>query len=406
MAKLKIALLTAVSVDSPSGLRYFPMVKALTQRGHDVTLVALHHNLQPTTPRVLVQEGVRVEYVGQMHVRKVDNSKFYYSPLALIRVALASTLRMAKRAVQMDCDLIHLGKPLPINGAAGLMGGPWLRRRRLYLDCDDYEAESNRFERRSGKWLRRVIVLFEDGLPRFSAGLTVNTRFTQSRYISRGVAEERIAYLPNGIDRDRFTMPPAALVDRLRRRWEVENRPVVAYVGTMGLTSHAVDLLLDGFAQLLIHHPRAVLLMVGGGEDYDQLKQAAMSGLGNAVRFTGRIPAAEVPAYLALADVTVDPVRDDLVARGRSPLKIVESLAVGTPVVTGDVGDRREMLAGGRAGVLVAPGDAQALAEGLARVLDDPDLACDMRQAALVHREQYYWDNLIDTAIRLYERGS
>jgi glycosyltransferase involved in cell wall biosynthesis len=158
---------------------------------------------------------------------------------------------------------------------------------------------------------------------------------------------------------------------------------------------------------LLVRHPRAVLLAVGGGEDYDRLsRQAAMLGLGQAVRFTGWIPAAEVPAYLALADVTVDPIRDDLVARARAPMKITESLAVGTPVVTGDVGDRREMLADGRAGVLVAPGDAQALAEGLARILDDPDLAGSMRQAALAHREQYYWDNLIDAALRLYDRGA
>jgi len=399
--RLKIALLITASLESPPGLRYMPMAKALAQRGHDVTLLALHHDLKPATPRVLEQDGVRVEYVGQMHVRKVADRKFYYSPLALIRVALVSTWRMARRAVQLDCDLIHLGKPQPINGMAGLMGGPWLRRRCLYLDCDDYEAESNRF---SSKWLRRVVVLFEDGLPRFSAGLTVNTRFTQDRYIGRGVAEERIAYLPNGIDRDRFTMPPAALVDQLRRRWEVERRPVVAYVGTLSLTGHAVDLLLDGFAKLLVRHPRAVLLVVGGGEDYDRLKQAATPGLGNAVRFTGWVPAAEVPAYLAVADVTVDPIRDDLVARARAPMKITESLAVGTPVVTGDVGDRREMLADGRAGVLVAPGDAQALAEGLARVLDNPDLARDMRQAALAHREQYYWDNLIGAALRLYDR--
>ncbi|MBN1139597.1 MAG: glycosyltransferase family 4 protein [Anaerolineae bacterium] len=404
MGKLRITLLITASLESPPGLRYLPMAKALVQRGHEVTLLALHHDLKPTTRRTLEEEGVRVEYVGQMHVRKVGDRKFYYSPPALIRVALASTWRMAKRAVQLDCDLIHLGKPQPINGMAGLLGGPWLRRRRLYLDCDDYEAESNRFP---NKWLRRAVVLFEDGLPRFSAGLTVNTRFTQDRYISRGVAGERIAYLPNGIDRDRFAMPAAALIDHLRRRWEVEGQQVAAYVGTLSLTGHAVDLLLDGFAQLAARHPHLVLLVVGGGEDYDRLsRQAAALGLGKAVRFTGWVPAAEVPAYLALADVTVDPVRDDLVSRARAPMKITESLAVGTPVVTGDVGDRREMLADGRAGVLVAPGDAQALADGLARVLDNPDLARDMRQAALIHREQYYWDSLIDVAIRLYERGS
>jgi len=49
------------------------MAKALAQRGHDVTLLALHHDLKPTTPRVLEQEGVRVEYVDRCNVRKVGD---------------------------------------------------------------------------------------------------------------------------------------------------------------------------------------------------------------------------------------------------------------------------------------------------------------------------------------------
>lgn len=398
---MKIALLIPISLESPSGLRYLPMAKALVHRGHEVTLLALHHNLQSQTPRCLDQDGVRVHYVGQMHVRKMGNLKFYYSAPALMRVVLASTWRMMIQAARLECDLVHLGKPQPINGLAGLIGGRVLRNRRLFVDCDDYEAESNRF---ANAWLRRTVVLFEDSLPRLAAGVTTNTHFLQQRCRELGVKPERTAYVPNGIDRERFVMPSPAQIEELRRRWELEGRQIVGYVGSMSLTSHAVDLLLQAFAQLRTNHPDAVLLLVGGGEDYDHLRaQAASLDLAPAVRFTGWVPSSETPAYLALADVTVDPVLDDLVARARSPLKIVESLAVGTPVVTGDVGDRREMLAEGQAGVLVAPGEPAALAGGLAQVLDHPDLARSLSQGALVQRERYYWDVLIDPVVTLYE---
>ncbi len=70
-------------------------------------------------------------------------------------------------------------------------------------------------------------------------------------------------------------------------------------------------------------------------------------------------------------EVSVEPVYDDLAARARSPLKILESLAVGTPVVAGDVGDRREMLYDGQAGLLVKPGDSDALATGILALLQD-----------------------------------
>ena len=398
---MKIAWLLPMSLDSPSGLRYIGLAKALARRGYEVTVSALHHNLEPTTPRYREQNGVQVHYVGQMHVRKVGERKFYYSSRDLVRVVLASTWRLMLQAAKLEYDLIHLGKPQPVNGLAGLMGGRLLRGRPLYVDCDDYEAESNRF---ANTWLRRIIVLFENGLPRFAAGLTTNTRSTEARYVRRGIDPERIAYVPNGIDRERFSMPSSAQVEALRRRWDVQDRQIVGYIGSMSLTNHAVDLLLKAFAQLLKCHPGVVLLLVGGGEDYDELRREATAlGLEQAVRFVGWVPPGDIPAYFAMSDVTVDPVHDDLVARARSPLKIVESLAVGTPVVTGDVGDRREMLASGQAGVLVGPGDSQALADGLAQVLQNQDLAQVLSQGALVQCERYFWDNLVDPVIRLYE---
>jgi glycosyltransferase involved in cell wall biosynthesis len=103
-----------------------------------------------------------------------------------------------------------------------------------------------------------------------------------------------------------------------------------------------------------------------------------------------------------MCGVSVDPVRDDLVARSRSPLKIVESLAVGTPVVTGNVGDRSEMVGAGRAGVLVTPGDPLALAEGIETVLFDPDCRQKLSDAALLQRESFYWDHLVERVEGLY----
>jgi glycosyltransferase involved in cell wall biosynthesis len=190
----------------------------------------------------------------------------------------------------------------------------------------------------------------------------------------------------------------------LRQQWEIQDRQIVGYVGSLSLTSHAVDLLLEGFRQLTSQRGNLVLLVVGGGEDFDTVRKlASTKGLDRSVRFVGRIPPTETPAYYAMADVTVDPVKDDLVARARSPLKIVESLAVGTPVVTGDVGDRRQMLADEQAGVLVTPGDPEALAAGLAQVLDNPDLAQRLSHGALAQREHFYWDRLVDQVIQLYE---
>lgn len=399
---MRIAFLLPMSLESPSGLRYLGMAKALSRLGHDLTLLALHHDLSSAASRSYLQEGIQVRYVGQMLVRKVGNRKFDYPPLKLLGVALASTWQMMVSTARLQADFVHLGKPQPVNGLAGLVGRRLLQGCPFYVDCDDYEAESNRFAR---AWMRRLAVWFEDGLPRLAAGVTTNTHFNQARYRRLGVEPDRIAYVPNGVDRERFIPPPSHQVEMLRGRWELDGKRVVGYIGTLGLKTHALDLLIEAFDRLRIDQPDVVLLLVGGGEDYDLLiREVDRRGLRRWVRFVGRVPPAETPAYYALADVVVDPVYHDLVARARSPLKIVEAMALGIPVVTGDVGDRREMLADGRAGLLVAPGDAQALAAGLAQVLENRDLAQAMREAALVQREQFYWDRLVDRIVQLYER--
>jgi glycosyltransferase involved in cell wall biosynthesis len=396
----RITFLLTQSLGDPSGLgRYFPVAKELVKLGHEVSMLALHPDLSSVSQRRLEVSGVRVHYVGNMHVRKAGNLKTYFGTLGLLRVALASSARMSVQALLSETDVIHVGKPHPINGLAAL-GARFLRGRSLYLDCDDYEAESNRF---SGRWQKAVVALWEDRLPRFARGMTVDTRFTQQRNIALGFPAERIVYVPNGVDRERFgPVDPRQLQD-LRQRLGLEGKRVVAYVGSMSLVNHPVNLLLDAFGSVRRQCSDAALILVGGGEDYDALRgRATELGLQQAAIFVGRVRPEDVPLYLALSEVSVEPVYDDLAARARSPLKILESLAVGTPVVAGDVGDRREMLYDGQAGLLVKPGDSDALATGILALLQDRERARAMREAALQLRERYYWDVLVKDFVKVY----
>ena len=77
----------------------------------------------------------------------------------------------------------------------------------------------------------------------------------------------------------------------------------------------------------------------------------------------------------------------------RSPLKLVESMAQGIPVLTGDVGDRRETLAG-IAGQIVIPGDAAALADGIVALLGDQALRARLAAGAQQRAEDFRWERL------------
>jgi glycosyltransferase involved in cell wall biosynthesis len=398
---VRLLLLLTQSLDYPSGLgRYWPLANELVRQGHQVQIAALHPALESLSVRTIQDEAVEVRYVGPMHVRQLGNERQYYGALGLGLAVVRATWGLTWQSLLSDSDTIHLCKPHPMNGLAWLLSH-WLRGRQLYLDCDDYEAESNRY---SGDWEKRVVTFWEDRLPRFARGITVNTRFTQRRLESLGYPAERIIYVPNGIDRQRFSNLDPARATVLRAQLGLGDGPVILYVGSLSSPSHPVDLLLDAFRLVAPGNPSARLLIVGGGEDYAIIRQRVQDmSLEGRVILTGRVDPNEIPDHYLLGDVSVDPVHDDLTARARSPLKLFESMATGTPVLTSDVGDRREHLGGDQAGLLVAPGSAEALAEGLLSLLGDSERRKTMSARGLELAEQFYWDVQVHEFARVYE---
>jgi glycosyltransferase involved in cell wall biosynthesis len=390
---MHILFLLTQDLASPSGLgRYWPLARYLAQRGHTVEIAALHPAWHTLAQREFERDGVRVRYVAQMHIQRDGVHRTYFNPLALLWVTAWATLALARAAWQSRAEVIHIGKAQPMNGLAGWLGSRWPRRRRLYLDYDDYEAATNHF---GAAWQRSVIAWWEDRLPGVVRGVTVNTTFLRDRLLSLGVPAERIRLVPNGFDPARFPQISTEEIEALRRAWCVGGAPVVTYVGSLSLANHSVLLLLAAFVCLRRKLPEAQLCLVGGGEDYDRVVQEVHAlELTGSVHLLGVIPAEKVGAAYAASQVTVDPVDDDVAARSRSPLKLVEALACGVPVVTGAIGDRATILTDA-IGRLVAPGSAAALADGLYAVLTEP-LAPAQRAAACRNASQpFRWDRLV-----------
>jgi glycosyltransferase involved in cell wall biosynthesis len=112
------------------------------------------------------------------------------------------------------------------------------------------------------------------------------------------------------------------------------------------------------------------LTVVGDGPDRARLqREVGRMGLAGRVRFTGALNQAEVQAELARADAFVLPS----LAEG-IPVVLMEAMASGLPCVTTPVNGIPELIQHDRTGLLAAPGDPQALAEQLARLLTDAGL--------------------------------
>lgn len=396
---MRIAFALTVSLDSPyGGGRVLPWARELARRGHDVHIAALHHDLRPETPRRFTLDGVQVHYAGQMHTRKVGDATLYFGLPRLAAVLAAGTVGLARALPAIRPDVIHIGKPHPQNSAAAWPAARALGESVLLLDYDDLEAASNRT---SGAWQVRLLDGLERGVPRLVDGVSVHSTFLAARLAAAGVPAEYTLRLPSCVEIARFAGVPAAEVAARRAALGLDGRRVVLYAGTLSQANHPVDVLIRAFALAAPACPDAHLLLVGGGGDLGALQGLARDlGIAGRCTFVGRQPAAALPAFYHMAEFSVDPVHDDDVARARWPLKIVESMAAGTPVLSGAVGDRAEMLGcqGGRlgAGWLVAPSSVGALAAGMATLLGQPGLLARLRANCAAEAARYAAGPVVD----------
>lgn len=192
---------------------------------------------------------------------------------------------------------------------------------------------------------------------------------------ARGLAPAaNVHVVPNGVDLRRFA--PAE-----RRSDPAGSEFVIGFVGTLR-PWHGLPVLIDAFAAIAADIPHARLKIVGDGPERSLIvAQAERHGLLERMTMTGPVPHDDVPALLRTMDVAVAPY-PQLENFYFSPLKLVEYMAAGLPVVASDAGDVSSLVRHGETGVLVAPGDARDLAGALRRLYDDPGLRDRLGSAA------------------------
>jgi glycosyltransferase involved in cell wall biosynthesis len=131
--------------------------------------------------------------------------------------------------------------------------------------------------------------------------------------------------------------------------------------------------------------PDACLLIIGqglAGEEARVRAAAARAGLAEAIVWAGFLPLETLPEVMRQADVAIYPIDDTLVNRAKAPMKLLEMLGLGLPVVAEAVGETREYIESGATGRLVKAGDTDELARRASALLLDADDRRRLGQAA------------------------
>lgn len=181
---------------------------------------------------------------------------------------------------------------------------------------------------------------------------------------------EKLVVVPNGVDpNDYRSLPSKAEARNLSQL--PDSALIIGAIGRMHRVK-GLSILLRAFAQLAELHRTVHLLFVGEGPDRQLLiDQAQDFGLNSKVTFLAFQK--DIPKLLPALDLFVSASLHE-----GMPNAILEAMAAGLPVVATDVGGTPEVVQDGQTGFLVPPGEYEALAISICKLLEDPDLRCRM----------------------------
>jgi glycosyltransferase involved in cell wall biosynthesis len=352
--------------------RIVAMAAAFAQAGHEVRV----YTAMPSFPEGIVA----APYRGLKHVVEADGAvtvervwTYAASPalpgnriLNWLSVALGIARRIV--AVRERYDAIVVSSP-PITLALPALAAAFAHAAPLVVDVRDVFPD---VAVKMGAWkaespVARAVGAVADALYRKAAAITCVTETARAEIVARGVSSAKVGLAPNGFDPVvAASEPPYPSLPDVRD---------VVYVGNMGLAT-GLDVVIDA-AQRLRGDEGVRFILIGGGADAERLRTRVSDAKLCNVVFTGPLPRADALRALADAAATVVPlvatIADSL------PTKLFDAMIVGTPIVVSAGGEARRLVERADVGLTATPGDPDALAGALRRLLGDPVLAARFR---------------------------
>lgn len=355
----------------------------------------------------------------QAEIEEVDGLTFYRSaPISGLMSKLPVLNQMSyiapmvKRILEVieieKPDVIHAHSPA-LNGLAALKAGrksglPVVYEIRAFWE----DAAVDHGTCKEDDLRYRLTRKMETHVVKNASAVTTICEGLRGDLISRGFDESKFTVIPNAVNIEQFdviTPEDKAGNAELAQTLKLEGCQVLGFLGSF-YAYEGLDLAIAAMPAVLAKNPNARLLLVGGGPQEQNLKQqVTLLGLEGKVIFTGRVPHSEVGKYYSLVDLLVYPRKPMRLTDLVTPLKPLEAMAQGKPVIASDVGGHKELIEDNKTGFLFKAGDVEQLGERLVELLADEAKLKNV----LVHGRDYVedvrnWRNSVSNYLPLYEK--
>jgi glycosyltransferase involved in cell wall biosynthesis len=202
-----------------------------------------------------------------------------------------------------------------------------------------------------------------------------------------GAKKEFVEYFPLGINTDNFK--PLEKDISFRDSLGIsENDNVIVFVGTIYPFAGLMELV-NNFNIIENETQNVKLIIVGGGPSYDKLEKLVISKkLESKIILTNFIPQKEIPKYISLADICINPFEINYVTNRILPTKIIEYFACGKPVLSTPLSGTKELLPDEKYGILYS--DSQNFTKTLSTLLLDKNRLNQLGKQALDYAHKHH----------------
>jgi glycosyltransferase involved in cell wall biosynthesis len=376
--------------DRAHGIQIMRMCESLASQGADVTLYYSNRRQIPS-----MRDIDPFEYYG------VERT-FAIKPIPIVDVIplqrilplrlLGLILAIANAWFGLMAVLWAVGARANVYYTRHWLAAWWLTQFRRPTILELHRTDPQHMSRRV-RWLLRRLSFH----PSMHAVTTISEALKQELILA-GFAAEKLVTLRDAVD-FRYYAEPMSRADARKLTGLPDDKPLVVYTGSL-LPNRGVDVLVRSALEL----KSAEVVLVGGPSEEQTIliREAKRIGATN-IRFIDHVHPSDVSTYQQAADVLALPQLDP---QGHSPLKLAEYMAAGRPIVASDLLPLREVIVDGKTGVLVLPGDAQSLAEGILRVLSDHDFGERLAHAAQKEVHLWTWEGRAAAVINLVGRDA
>ena len=209
--------------------------------------------------------------------------------------------------------------------------------------------------------------------------------------------KEKVVVIPNGIDLNEFSLRSSKEESRRKLNFNVSEK-IVLFVG--GLEPRkAPDILIKAISKVVRIVPNSKLVIVGSGSMENMLKNLTRQlKISKLVRFAGFVKNNEKALYYRSADVFVLPSLYEIFG-----IVNLEAMACGVPIVASKIGGIPDVVKDGENGLLVSPGDSEALADAIIYLLENEDVREEMGDNGRKKVEGYSWDKIAEETEKVYD---